>query len=72
MSLQTLPRPASPGAEDDESVEHLYCCDPNRALCGVDITDDEDLGDAETDGPECPLCEVLIDQPCGVPGCPDE
>lgn len=56
------------GNPDD--VDHIYCCDPNLAMCGLDLT-----GVAE--GPEfdaaCPLCGLAEDtgQGCPVPDCPN-
>lgn len=44
-------------------VDHLYCCDPDLALCGEDISGDVDLGDDPLPQP-CPLCEVLEHYAC--------
>lgn len=66
----TLPDTAPPGAGDGDDVEHLYHCDPNRSLCGLDIADYEDLGETDEPGDICPLCEAVseLGLPCG-PDC---
>jgi hypothetical protein len=55
VSVETLPRPTVTRAPD--SVTHLYCCDPNLAFCGLDITDEPYGCGGEA---MCPLC-VLVD-----------
>lgn len=70
MMLDTLPRLHDPSTTNDNSLDHLFCCNPNIALCGADISDEEDVGDDDLDDP-CPMCELLIDMPCGAAGCPD-
>lgn len=48
---------------DETDHSHLYCCDSNLALCGVDLSEGEDVdGDEPTD---CFAC-VAIDE-AGVP-----
>lgn len=64
----TQPSASTDGTTDD--IQHLVCCDPNTALCGLDVTD---LG--WTDMPEqndCPLCVVVDDTNtyCTHPACP--
>lgn len=47
-------------------LDHLYCCDPDTALCGTDISDSPELFD---DGDTtCVVCDDLEDQPCHL--CP--
>lgn len=47
-------------------LDHLYCCDPDIALCGTDISDSPELFD---DGATtCVVCDDLEDQLC--PRCP--
>lgn len=52
----------------DPDEDHLYCCNPDVSLCGLDITEhpERDFADEEC----CPLCADLEDLPCG-PGCPE-
>lgn len=51
-------------ADPDEN--HLYCCNPDVSLCGLDITDtnEQDFADEEC----CPICRDLSGLPCR-PGC---
>lgn len=52
----------------DDNESHLYCCDPDRSLCGERLTgsflDDDDPV-------ECTRCEDIdsADAPCGAPLC---
>jgi hypothetical protein len=62
VSIETLPRPTSTSSGGD--VDHWYCCDPNVAFCGLDITETPE-GRFSVD--MCPLC-VLVDDD-GGPGC---
>lgn len=76
MSAAVLDRPdtwadviAHLGAGDD--LVHYFCCDPDRAMCGEDLTgafvDDGD----EDDGDDCQACVDVLDvgEPCGAPLC---
>ncbi|WP_433225542.1 hypothetical protein [Actinomadura formosensis] len=67
-----LPDTAPPGRGDDD-VEHLYCCDPDRSLCGLDISGHEDHTDEPESEEVCPWCKALeaLGLPCG-PDCKDE
>ena len=59
MTMTLLPAPAPAGAgptDTDDPFDHAYCCDPDTALCGADISDNE-YGE-EQDNP-CPLCELI-------------
>ena len=60
---------AGPGSPDDDPYHHLYCCDPDTALCGLDVSGYADNPD--DDAPLCPLCALADDEglPCPVPGC---
>lgn len=53
----------------DERDMHLYCCSPDVALCGVDLSHGEDGED--TDPIDCIRCEVIHEAglPCGAPFC---
>lgn len=66
----TLPGAPPSGTDDDDEGEHLYHCDPNRSLCGVDITDYEDVTGLPVDEKVCPWCQAVykLRIPCG-PGC---
>jgi len=70
VSVRLKPETRLPGlSDDDNELLHTYCdCDPDLALCGVDLTN---VSEAE-DGVLCIVCEDLIDLPCrrGA-SCPD-
>ena len=48
----------------DDDLDHIVCCDPNRALCGVDMTDVEWI-EPGTEELECVVCEDLAGSACG-------
>jgi hypothetical protein len=70
MTAVTLPdsRPAPTSSGDD--ADHYYCCDPDIAMCGADLT-------AVVENPDMPLedvCRYCLyiddeDLPCPVEGC---
>ncbi|MUN41469.1 hypothetical protein [Actinomadura litoris] len=71
MITATLPRPTGPGLDHD--FVHVYCCDPDRAVCGLDVADRKDLGDADPSDEDCPWCGAIeqLGSPCGAVDCPD-
>jgi hypothetical protein len=49
-----------------EGLEHIVCCDDNRARCGKDVTDEPwDIGE-----PPCVVCADLEFLPCELCGAP--
>jgi len=59
----TLPGTTTTGGDDD--FGHLWCCDPNEALCGADLSDTPDAADGEWDEEDvCPLCVLENDFEC--------
>lgn len=70
MSTGILPRPAVSGTKDDDWV-HLFCDhDPDRALCGEDLTGVEEISAGTlTLEHDCPLCVVLVKAYAGI--CPE-
>ncbi|MFF7631431.1 hypothetical protein [Streptomyces cyaneofuscatus] len=66
MTTTLAPTPAQPDTAPGERLDHLYCCNPDLALCGTDI------GDASEIAPDsditCIVCADLEDEPCS-PGC---
>ncbi|GAA3384404.1 hypothetical protein [Streptomyces racemochromogenes] len=58
-ATQPTPTARRTSGSPDE-LDHLYCCDPDIALCGTDISDHEDNG---ADG-SCIVCLDLEDNPC--------
>jgi hypothetical protein len=68
-ALLDRPLPAAPDATGD--VIHLWCCDENISMCGLDITDEPEV-QPEEDEVLCPMCALVEDEglPCPAPGCP--
>lgn len=58
--LAPAPAPSTTSTNDD-GLTHIYCCDPNLALCGNDLSDTPEV---EEDGIVCVVCEDLEEQPC--------
>lgn len=59
---EMAPERTTPGdAEDD--LDHFYCCDPDVAYCGADISGAYVVMSAEMTN-LCPMCEVLDDTLC--------
>lgn len=56
MSTATLPAPAVPGLADGE-LTHLYCCDPDVAWCGQDISGMA-FSPPSAAEPECRACDL--------------
>jgi hypothetical protein len=57
------------GGSGDDLLDHIWCCDPDRALCGADLSGVEEVDSIRPDracvvcldidrqpGPVCPLC----------------
>jgi hypothetical protein len=47
------------------SLNHVYCCDPDLALCGLDLADVPDAWDPTV--PTCVVCDDIdgAEVPCG-------
>ena len=59
--------PLSEMDDDEPFTVHLTCCDPDRSLCGLDLTD----GDENVDADDEFVCEVCFNkdqlgQTCGA------
>lgn len=50
---------------NDADAIHIVCCDPNRALCGEDVSGEEWVDDGEPT--TCITCEVI--EELGIPSC---
>ncbi len=63
----TQPTRVDPATGGDD-VTHYYCCDPNIAMCGLDLTNHAYVDDDEEDGDDCRLCAYIDDEnlPCIV------
>jgi len=58
------PAPTGTGTPPDRYV-HLYCCNPDLALCGADLTHGVDRPHLPT-AATCPMCALIedLDAPC--------
>ncbi|WP_075895337.1 hypothetical protein [Actinomadura sp. CNU-125] len=56
--------PVGPGDPPDRYV-HLYCCNPDLALCGADLSHGVERRDIPATA-LCPMCEVIdsLATPC--------
>ncbi|MFP3991034.1 hypothetical protein U9R90_26910 [Streptomyces sp. E11-3] len=48
-------------------IAHSYCCDPSRALCGLDLADVPPSGSGDQD---CVVCADLDQSGANCPLCP--
>jgi hypothetical protein len=66
VSVLDIPVTAGrPPAKPDDN--HLYCCDPDTSLCGLDLTDSPELDFADEEC--CTGCRAVQHLPCSV-DCP--
>lgn len=67
---EAAPQCALSDEDADDEVTHLWCCDENISMCGLDISGDPIDQDAP-DEQNCTLC-VMVNETwgtCPVPGC---
>lgn len=60
--VEPLPRTDDPDDTSDE-LDHVFCCDLTRALCGAEITSDNVVDEWEDDDLPCVVCADLEFQP---------
>lgn len=66
--LMTQESPVLNDGDYDDHLDHIYCCDPDLALCGADIEGvTEETWDTEPANP-CIVCEDLVGKPCRICG----
>jgi hypothetical protein len=66
MPSPTAQVSSRPTGGDPYDVDHWYCCDPNVAYCGLDLTG---VPEGETAGVMCPLCVLAEETDTIVCGC---
>lgn len=54
-------------APPSDEVTHVYCCDPDRSLCGLDLTG---TGPARPGEQDCVVCADLDEADIDCPLCP--
>ncbi|MFF8997104.1 hypothetical protein ACF1GW_30780 [Streptomyces achromogenes] len=64
--MTTAPAPVADTTGYDNETTHVYCCDPNTALCGWDVSDTPEVPDGV--GHDCIVCTDLETQPCPICG----
>lgn len=65
MSAVAVVEPApllAQGTDSDDGLVHWYCCNPDVALCGSDISESEPADPDEE--VNCVDCNVLYYKPC--------
>lgn len=67
MIPQTVERPVEQTTPDDD-LDHWFCCDPNRAYCGTDISAHTYAEFAEDSPTMCRVCLDLTYTPCATCG----
>ena len=67
MSVLDIHPAATGRRKADPDDNHLYCCAPDVSLCGLDISESDELDFADEEC--CIVCRALEGSPCG-PGCP--
>lgn len=66
MSDPTLQ--STPAQTGTTETTHWWCCDPNTAICGTDLTNAPEV---EDDDVNCHVCTDLVNQPCPLCGATD-
>jgi hypothetical protein len=71
VSTETAPAPVTTDTGDSD-LDHVFCCEPTMALCGVNIAGDPvNEGEWTEDDPDlCVVCVDLSDLPCERCGAP--
>ena len=60
-----MPAPTAGDTGTDDELDHYYCvCDPDRALCGRDISDMKECKEWSCDADLCVVCDDLATRPC--------
>lgn len=68
MTIDMLTRPATAPSGSGDEVDHLYCCDRNLAMCGMDLSQVPETEITRL----CRYCDYIETEnlPCPSPGCP--
>lgn len=63
MATASAPDRTAPSTGDGAPT-HLYCCDINLALCGEDLTGQQEVEVEVAEETICPMCDALDPLPC--------
>jgi len=61
MNGTTLPVASTNKVSPDDAVDHIYCCDVNESLCGLDISDLQEVSVLPN---LCVVCDDLYGRSC--------
>jgi hypothetical protein len=66
--MQTLTQEENTtAARNDIDLDHFFCyCNPDKGLCGTNLTDYPFLDDDEE--VDCVVCLAMVDMPCPLCG----
>lgn len=68
--MTTTPAPTADTTDLNDRTTHVICCNPDRALCGHDVSDEPEVPDGT--GHDCIVCLDLEEQTCPRCGCEPE
>jgi hypothetical protein len=60
--VTALADPATHTTDLNDQTTHVYCCNPDTALCGLDISEMPEVPDGT--GHDCIVCTDLEEQQC--------
>lgn len=67
-SQNASPRASSGDGCSDDELDHWWCCNPDIALCGTDVSTAKEK-EINPDSPlTCVVCQDLYDAPCSLCG----
>lgn len=71
MSVLTLPVVEPDRADVDDDSAHIVCCDPDRALCGEDVSRKDFIDGPVDEERDCEPCvnRSRLGVACGAPLC---
>ncbi|WP_151775708.1 hypothetical protein [Streptomyces abyssomicinicus] len=67
LAPTTAPAAGNTASTPGSELTHLFCCDPDRALCGLDISE---AGEPQEGEQDCVVCADLDEQDIDCPQCP--
>lgn len=68
MSVELEESPATTDDDHNDGLNHYYCCDPDKALCGRDISHHPEIDHNIDNNNDCIVCTDLITSVCPICG----